>query len=58
MSLALGEEVASRILALRVDDGSQTVGEYTYTDEVGYELNEADLNLLVQDQMVVVTTAV
>ncbi|WP_404309931.1 dockerin type I domain-containing protein [Neorhodopirellula lusitana] len=35
-SLALGEEVANQILALRVDDGSDIVGEYTYTDEIGY----------------------
>ncbi|TWU15494.1 dockerin type I domain-containing protein [Allorhodopirellula heiligendammensis] len=38
VSLALGEEVASRILALRVDDGSQTVGEYTYTRRVSLRI--------------------
>ncbi len=35
-SFALGEDVANQILALRVDDGSDVVGEYTYTDEAGY----------------------
>tara|TARA_R110002049_G_scaffold4601_5_gene32633 strand:+ start:884620 stop:886851 length:2232 start_codon:yes stop_codon:yes gene_type:complete len=35
-SLALGEQVGLSILATRADDGSDVVGEYTYTDEVGY----------------------
>ncbi len=34
-SLTLGEEVANQILALRVEDGSDVVGEYTYSDEPG-----------------------
>ncbi len=35
-SLALGQQVADQILALRVDDGSDVVGNYSYTDEIGY----------------------
>lgn len=35
-SVALGEEVGNQVLAERAGDGSEVVGEYTYTDELGY----------------------
>ncbi|WP_068137598.1 phosphatase PAP2 family protein [Roseimaritima ulvae] len=35
-SLTVGSEIGSTILAIRANDGSDVIGEYKYTDEVGY----------------------
>ncbi|QDT00326.1 vanadium-dependent haloperoxidase [Adhaeretor mobilis] len=35
-SVALGTEVGEQVLAERANDGSDVLGDYTYTDEVGF----------------------